>query len=148
MLHVSLVLHSERTPGVNKPSHELWIWEVTEAPDTIRAIANALGCSPLLEHKALLLKIPHTLVVGHWEVKLNLSYQFSSHWLAFTVPEGATEAAGVEKSPYPSVEPRDMITTHWARYAKQGNSDDCREGHQLFYAWILGPPQERTHSWY
>lgn len=43
---------------------------------------------PELDSKVLLLETPHTVVAGHQEVKLGLSWMLPPGLLASTVPEG------------------------------------------------------------
>lgn len=58
-------------------------------------LVTAIGCSQNY-HVILLMKWAHILVTRYWEIKLQLSLQTSSSWLAFITPEGAILAAGVK----------------------------------------------------
>lgn len=59
--------------NVGLSPYKLFVGATPEAPKTTQAIATALGCPPELGDKTLWLKIQHTLVAGHREVKQKLT---------------------------------------------------------------------------
>lgn len=61
-------------------------------------IAIALGYQPELDNKILLKEIPHNLIVGHREGKLEWIWKCPPCWPAFRVPEVAMKPAGREMS--------------------------------------------------
>lgn len=63
----------------------------------LQDIAIALGHSPWLHDKTLLLKILHALVEAQRETKLELSSRYPPCWVAFINPENAMQASGREK---------------------------------------------------
>lgn len=69
-------------------------------------IAIALGCTPELDGKSLLLKTPHTLATEHGEIKSAPIRKPPPCWLVFTGLEHAMQAAGwgVSSTVLPSFE--------------------------------------------
>lgn len=72
--------------------------EVPKVPQTIQSIALVLSCPAELDNKTLLLKTLHTLILGHTEIKLEMSWMLSPCWLVKIMPEGTTQAAVRENS--------------------------------------------------
>lgn len=60
---------------------------------SIQAIAIVLGCQLKLDSRTLLLKIPHTSVTGHGEIKMALIRKLPYCWLAFIFQKVSMEAA-------------------------------------------------------
>lgn len=68
-------------------------WPVgSDGPQNITAITNTFGYSPELDGKILLMKTPHTWVIGYGDIKLVLNLILHPYWLALIVLEDATNA--------------------------------------------------------
>lgn len=66
-------------------------------PKKSQTVASTLASLPELYINTLLLKIPYTLVVGHREISLEVTYKLPQCWLGFLMWEGVTKTAGREK---------------------------------------------------
>lgn len=65
-----------------------------EAQGRIQTNATEFVCSPELNSKNLLLKTPHYLITGHWEIKLKLCQKYSCCWLPFIGLDGSLQNGG------------------------------------------------------
>lgn len=117
------------------------------SPKTTRSIASAPDCSPELNGKILLVKTALTLAPGHREIKLALSWQCCTCWLARPVPwtllgrKVIGDLTQLRNS-------CSIIPTCQPRYAHRHNSDIIEPG-QPTASWLelKSAPQEGTHAW-
>lgn len=61
-------------------------------------IAAALAYSPVVNSKTPLLKMSHTQVIEHEDIKLLPTWKLHTHWLTFIVLAGAVQATRTKKS--------------------------------------------------
>lgn len=83
-----------RSYGILKRLHlKLFIRYVPDNPKTTQAIVKALGCSPELDGKILLQKIPHAFSIAHREIKLEVTRKFSPCYTDSMVSKNAKHTA-------------------------------------------------------
>lgn len=71
---------------------------VTEAPQNNTGYYHCFGCLPERATKNLLLKMPHTLLIGSEESKIVLTWKLPLFSLVLIVVGGAMERVGGEKA--------------------------------------------------
>lgn len=72
------------------PPYELYL---RKASTKMKNIVVALCCPSEFDDKILLLKMLHSLIAKHKEIKLELSEKFPSCWLCFIVLDGTMQDA-------------------------------------------------------
>lgn len=91
--HRSFIEQSQSQKWAHLP---LLVREDPETPPHPQNWYIAIVCSSELDSQILLLKMPHTVVVGHRKrkIKLQLGWKLPPCWLALVVQEGAMQVAG------------------------------------------------------
>lgn len=115
--------------------------EVTEQWKQYNTIAIAVGCSPKLDIKTLILKRPNALVAEYRDITLTLP---PPCWLVFIVPEGTIHSAGgklMSNSLNFAVDPVGN-NTGWC------NNVYYRDKPTNFWLFWTSTSQEEIHTWY
>lgn len=118
-------------------------------PKTLQAIAITLGYPLELDSKILLLKILHSWVIEHREIKLILTWKLHPFWLAFMVLEGAMNAIKGEKQlSYPTVNPMSYSKEQPGKMFIGSIVVHILWGSNIFWLYLRSIPHNGTHAWH